>query len=173
MHRHHATSTVHYQLAQPSEAYGLANLLAQHLPTPEQYITAIYELLMNAIEHGNLGMHFEEKNALIRTGQLASEMARRLALPENADKQVHVMLRQKGQHFRLTIRDQGKGFDWRRHMTRGDAREQLHGRGLRLALSAKFDRIVFNEAGNQVTCLLRYRDWESTPQERQMMAQNI
>jgi len=162
----------HFRIQRREEAYPLAQLLAAPLPNPDIYVTAIYELLLNAVEHGNLGIHYNEKNELIRAGEYDNEIDRRHALPDNQNKYVLVTLSQKGDYYRLSILDQGKGFNWRDYVARAVENEQFHGRGLRMALNAKFDRILFNTSGNQVTCLLRHR-LEFTPQERQLISQNI
>ena len=46
----------------------------------------LLELFVNAIEHGNLGIGYEEKTRLLGEGILSEEIERRLELPENADK---------------------------------------------------------------------------------------
>ena len=55
--------------------------------------------------------------------------------------------------FSVRIKDQGEGFDHRAVMTRGvegvNREMMMHGRGINMAVAA-FDRIVYNEAGNEV-----------------------
>ena len=47
------------------EAKLLAILLAQTTPKPENVVTGLKELLLNAIEHGNLGITYDEKNLIL------------------------------------------------------------------------------------------------------------
>jgi hypothetical protein len=50
------------------------------------------ELIINGIEHGNLGISYAEKSRLKQEDGWTEEIARRLALEENADKRVVVDL---------------------------------------------------------------------------------
>src|SRR5262249_47456410 len=93
--------------------YILSQMLAHYFPKPEQFVTGIYELLLNAVEHGNLGIGFAAKTELIRQGKWNEEVARRLDLPENADKEIEITLSYNETECRLTISDQGKGFQWK------------------------------------------------------------
>lgn len=50
----------------------------------------------------------------------------------------------------MTIRDQGRGFDWRGLHWRLPSPESVSGRGLPI-IKTCFDRIEFNETGNEIT----------------------
>ena len=56
-------------------------------PDPEAVIIGLTELLVNAVEHGNLGITYEDKTALNAAGTWDTEVRRRLALPENASNE--------------------------------------------------------------------------------------
>ena len=45
----------------PAQARRVASLLASCFPDPSQVVIGILELMMNAVEHGNLGFSFSEK----------------------------------------------------------------------------------------------------------------
>ena len=70
----------------------------------------LFELLINAIEHGNLGLSHEEKAALLAHGQLDEERERRLALPEYAARYVTTTFRRYPDRIEIEIEDQGDGF---------------------------------------------------------------
>ena len=142
--------------------YVLSLALAQYFPRPEQFVTGIHELLLNAVEHGNLGIGFDEKTELIRKGKWKQEIARRLDLPENINKEVHVTLAYDQDECRLIIADQGSGFPWREFVDRQQAGKKPNGRGLWIALNSSFDQVQFNHAGNEVTCVARYQSDRST-----------
>lgn len=135
----------------------LAQWLAQYFPAPEDTLTAIYELLLNAIEHGTLGIGFDEKAALMRQGCWHEEIARRLALPGYAQRAVRVTLTQDAYEGRLTIADEGEGFAWREHVGRFEFGRRPNGRGLWIVFNSAFDRIRFNAQGNEVTCVAQHR----------------
>jgi len=141
--------------------YNLSHTLAQYFPQPDQFVTGIHELLMNAIEHGNLGIGFEAKTKLLRQGKWKDEIARRLALPEYASKMVEITLANGDEECRLTIADQGTGFPWKNFLSRPSTSKLPNGRGLLIAFNSKFDRIMFNSAGNEVTCVAQHCRWHS------------
>jgi DNA-binding response OmpR family regulator len=71
------------------------------------------ELLMNAMEHGNLGITYEEKNAsLADIGGLRTLYEKRLADPVRAARRVCVEFQFNGTFFEWVISDEGEGFDW-------------------------------------------------------------
>jgi two-component system cell cycle response regulator len=141
--------------------YVIAQTLAHYFPNPEQYVTAIHELLLNAVEHGNLGIGYEKKTELLRTGKWVDEVEHRLALPENIGKEVDIRLSYDGFEYTLTIADEGQGFAWEDYVLRPiDTRP--NGRGLWIAFHSRFDRIAFNRRGNQVTCTVRDAHYIST-----------
>src|SRR5262249_13472562 len=72
------------------EAQNIAFLLGSLFPRPELAASGLYELLLNAIEHGMLGIGYETKGKLLAAEDWDAEIARRLNLPENAVKKVRV-----------------------------------------------------------------------------------
>jgi len=144
----------HYQLKTLQEIFDLSQSLAHYFPEPEQVMTGIYELLLNAVEHGNLGIGCAAKTQLIKDGKWEAEIMHRLSLPHYAAKHVEITLRHDDKECRLTICDQGEGFAWREYLAREANPRDLHGRGLLIAFNAGFDHIAFNEAGNIVTCTI-------------------
>lgn len=141
------------------EIHQLSHSLSLHFPKPEQFVTGIYELLLNAVEHGNLGLGFEAKTQLICEGKWKEEITRRLMLEKYAEKEVHITLAHNTRESRLTIADQGAGFPWREYVGRQANGRTPNGRGLLIAFSSKFDRIMFNAAGNEVTCIVKFCNW--------------
>lgn len=144
----------HYTLKNLQEIFDLSLFLAKHFPDPDQVMTGIYELLLNAIEHGNLALGCEEKYRLVQEGKWEEEITRRLSLPQNKNKHVAITIVRNTDECSLTIADQGKGFQWQEYVRQGANPRAPHGRGLLIAFSSGFDRITFNEAGNIVTCAI-------------------
>ena len=145
-----------YQLHRPEEIFALANELAQHFPDPDTVQIGIYELLLNALEHGNLAICEVLKIELMREYRWQQEVERRMQLPEYRDRQVEVILEVDEEACCIVITDQGEGFDWQHYMTPGRrTRDQLCGLGLLMVRHAGFDAITFNEKGNQVRCSVR------------------
>lgn len=138
-----------------SRAGSLATLLSQACPEPERTVVGLGELLVNAVEHGNLGITYEEKSALLASGTWQAEVDRRLALPENQEKRVEVTLERDARELRFTISDHGPGFDWRRYLTVSPERLlDTHGRGIAMANLMSFQRLDYRDPGNRVTAVV-------------------
>ena len=107
--------------------------------------------MINAVEHGNLGITYAEKTELVLGGRWHAEVDRRLALPENAPKKVEVHFSRRPAAFEVTIRDQGKGFDFSRYLD-FDPRRLFdpHGRGIAMARADCFDSVEYQAPGNVV-----------------------
>ncbi len=131
--------------------YPLALALAGQFPEPAEAVTSIHELIMNAVEHGNLRLGFEAKTQLLRQGIWHAEITRRLCLPEYVSREVEIQLMRDDTGTRLTIRDEGEGFAWREYVAREQSLERPNGRGLWIAWHGPFSQICFNEVGNAVT----------------------
>lgn len=143
--------TSHFNLHTIDEARSLAAFLANACPEPEKVVTGLSELLLNAVEHGNLGITYEEKSALNREGRWLEEIERRLGLPEYRDKLVDVNFSNDGQLIRIRISDQGSGFDWEKYLEIDPARVyDSHGRGIAMARMLSFDNMEYLGAGNEV-----------------------
>ncbi len=117
---------------------------------------ALRELLVNAIEHGNLGLTYEEKSRALELGNLREVLAQRSAMPERAGLRTTVTVLRSDKELRVRIRDEGLGFDWRRLPDPTDPAHLLagHGRGVLLATLA-VDELTYNEVGNEVTLTKR------------------
>ena len=114
----------------------------------------LLELFVNAIEHGNLGIGYEEKTRLLGEGILSEEIERRLELPENADKKVTVEIEKSGDRAAVTVADQGHGFEYEKYLGYEEGRSlHAHGRGI-LLVGTMFDLTYF-PPGNQVRALIR------------------
>jgi DNA-binding response OmpR family regulator len=113
---------------------------------------ALRELLINAIEHGNLGLTYEEKTRALESGSLRELIESRRAHHERSSLRTTVWTQRIGRDLRIRICDQGSGFDWRALPDPTDPANILadHGRGVLLAALA-VDELTYNEQGNEVT----------------------
>jgi CheY-like chemotaxis protein len=140
------------------EAEGLSSFLANFFSDPEQVITGISELMVNAVEHGNLGINYDEKSILIKEGRWKKEVERRLNAPQWMDRFATVVFERKDNACYLQITDQGAGFSWKEFMEVDPTRAtHNHGRGIAMANVLSFDRLLYNDKGNQVTGMVRVR----------------
>lgn len=109
------------------------------------------ELIVNAVEHGNLEIDFDHKSALLAAGEWQDEIEARLATTEFRDRYAAVHLSRDGDAFMIRITDEGPGFDWRTHLDPDTApKHMLHGRGMSLAMGAGFKSVAYLGDGNEV-----------------------
>jgi CheY-like chemotaxis protein len=138
------------------EGRDVATILANACPDPDSAVVGLTELLLNAVEHGNLGITYEEKSAMRDKDEWQKEVDRRLALPENQSKRVEVRFERDGAAVRFTIRDDGQGFDWNRFLDIDPARAfDTHGRGIAMARRLSFSSLDYRGAGNEVVATVR------------------
>jgi DNA-binding response OmpR family regulator len=133
------------------EARGLAALLANACNDSNHVVLGLTELMVNAIEHGNLGIGYEEKSRLSALGEWESEIKHRLSQPEHAGKQVTVEFERRENSIMFAILDQGDGFEWQKYLELSPDRAlDSHGRGIAMANSISFDKIEYRGNGNEV-----------------------
>ncbi len=134
------------------DANRVAGLLASLCPVPDAAAMGLTELLINAIEHGNLGISYAEKSQLKREDIWEAEIVRRQALPEHRDKRARVAMQRTPTEIVFTVSDQGAGFDARRYLDFDPERAyDPNGRGIAMARLLSFVRIEYRGCGNQVT----------------------
>lgn len=101
-----------------------------------QYFTALQECVLNAIEHGNLGLSKDKKDGLTmldnieRYHQTVKETLEKDSLGEKA---VIITCEVRDEHFVTAVQDNGEGYNVKKAL--GNRKKQntlLHSRGLRL-----------------------------------------
>lgn len=133
------------------EAQALAALLAGLCPSPELVVMGLSELLVNGIEHGNLGIDFAEKTRLKESDQWLSEVLQRLELTENRYKRVRLTVEKRPGEWEFLVEDEGPGFDWRSFQEIDPERAFApNGRGIALARHVAFSELEFLGEGNRV-----------------------
>lgn len=118
----------------------------------------IEEMLTNAIEHGNLGITYEEKNKAIEKGTFGRLLEQRMKEKNNQQKKIYLHSRLNKDHVEICIRDEGKGFNWR-SLSEPSPENLLsyNGRGIFLT-KIFYDEVKFNERGNEVVIVKRRKE---------------
>ncbi len=143
------------------EAEGLSVFMANYFEDPDRTLTGISELLVNAVEHGNLGISYDAKSELVAEQKWQQEISDRLAAPQYAEKKVTVIFERKKDACYIQITDEGEGFDWKQYMEVDPSRAMHnHGRGIAMANMLCFSKLVYNEKGNQVTGIIKTDETE-------------
>lgn len=157
-------SNAEFSLRSVDEASALAAFLALSCPRPEAAVIGISELLVNAVEHGNLGISYAEKAMLKQTDRWLEEVQRRLDLPENRHKHVRVTLTRTDSAVCIRVEDEGSGFDWAPYLDFDPQRAcDPNGRGIALARAASFDSLCYEGCGNTVVATIAHTDQASPP----------
>jgi two-component system cell cycle response regulator len=150
--------TCKFQLRTLSEAEYLAPFIARCFPDPERALPGLAELLINAVEHGRLRIGYDRKSNLLESGIWRAEIERRQEMEEYRDvPPVEAVFTHKDNGVCAIITDPGEGFDWKRFMTIDPSRSgDNHGRGIAQANAISFDKLVFNEKGNQAVAFVSH-----------------
>ena len=144
-----------FELRQIDEVQPLSALIAAATPQPQRAAFGIGELLLNGIEHGNLGLSYEDKKQLRLHGGWSDEIRRRAGLAGNRDKRVRVSLRRVADAISIRVRDDGCGFDWRRYLLLDSLRAcDPNGRGIAMALLTSFDSIDYVGDGHELVATI-------------------
>lgn len=118
-------------------------------------LTVFNELLLNAYEHGTLGIDSDKKQELMVSGEYEEYLEER---EKETDKTIDVEVVIYEQNLlKITVKDQGNGFDF----TQFDCREKdialnlLHGRGVQMANQIS-STAYFEDGGSKVTFFMKY-----------------
>ncbi|MBI9098276.1 MAG: ATP-binding protein [Spirochaetaceae bacterium] len=125
----------------------------------EMLFIGIREIIINAIEHGNLCITFAEKTKSQAEGRFMELLMDRQKEPMYCDKKVKIEASISPEKVIYRICDEGPGFDHKTFLksTRHQVNETLsHGRGISMAMQL-FDKVYYNEKGNQVTLIKKIR----------------
>jgi len=151
--------TFEFEVRTIREVTSLSMLLSHLHSNPEQIVGGLMELGYNGIEHGIAKIGYESKSELLEKQSLADEVTRRLELPENKNKTVHIQVERlrKSENIdelRFVITDPGDGFDHQQYLTVSPERLfDDHGRGIAMTAQLSFDELHYNEKGNSVTAI--------------------
>jgi CheY-like chemotaxis protein/anti-sigma regulatory factor (Ser/Thr protein kinase) len=133
------------------QARELAAQLGNLSPRPFQVSMGLAELMINAVEHGNLAIGYERKGELLAQGGWREEIERRLQDPTLGGRWAEVALTREPGSLRFAVQDQGAGFDWVPYLElRGERAFDIHGRGIAMARRLAFDTLEYQGSGNLV-----------------------
>lgn len=133
------------------EARNLAALAAYSLRDAAQTAMGLAELMINAVEHGNLEISYQEKSQLLQSGRWSEEIDNRLREPRYRSRFATLELERHADHVEFEITDMGQGFEWHRFLDIHPSRAMdLHGRGIAIARRVCFDSVEYRGCGNVV-----------------------
>ncbi len=116
---------------------------------------ALREILINAIEHGNLAISFDEKTSALLEDRYQEFVAERQSDPRYRDKHVRIEYSLRPDRVVYRVIDQGNGFDHRKTRASVPASDLPHGRGIFMTQQV-FDEVNYNEIGNEVELIRKF-----------------
>lgn len=138
------------------EGRNITNLLAHASPQPLEIAIGLTELVINAVEHGNLDIGYQEKGELLSKNMWSEEVHKRYHLSPYKDRYVTLQIQRETEAregktcFKLSIKDQGRGFDWKKYMQVSMERLQdSQGRGILMANNS-FIKLEYQDHGSRV-----------------------
>ncbi len=144
-----------FEITTLNEAEKLSTMLAANTPCPEKASLGIWELLSNAVEHGNLEIDQQTKAKLIMSGEIEGEIQRRLRLGTYSNRVVRVFFKCSGSQVWLKVLDEGKGFDFEKVLNSDMPLDQPNGRGIHVARNLCFDTLDYHGCGNEVVATIK------------------
>jgi DNA-binding response OmpR family regulator len=114
---------------------------------------ALLELLVNAFEHGNLGISYADKSKAISEKRLDRLYEERLADPAYSRRKIIIDFTLEKDACEWIITDEGDGFQSEEYTTLNeDNRENEHGRGIFIS-NFHLDELQYIGKGNKVRAL--------------------
>lgn len=137
----------------------LSNDVKKYIPNSEidLFNAALYEVIMNAIEHGNLNILYETKKEWLKKNIYHKKLKELLKTEKAKNTNVEIKLElpeEKEDKIIIMVKDQGLGFKPKQEAKKinndGFARE--NGRGI-MMIKSYFDEVKFNKKGNAITLI--------------------
>lgn len=133
------------------DAKSLAALIGSGLRDPGLNIIGLTEILLNAVEHGNYGITYEQKRDWKLQDRWDIEYQRVASKPENLNKFGTLTIQKFPDHFIIKIKDMGEGFDYRPYLSFSpDRLTDPNGRGILMIMNSGFDQVDFLGNGNEI-----------------------
>jgi DNA-binding response OmpR family regulator len=140
-----------------AEARDLAALVAHAAPDPTRIVLGLTELMLNAVEHGNLAITYEEKSRLIAADALTEEVEKRLADGPYSGRAARLLLTRSNDAVEFVVQDEGEGFNWHPYLEMAPERAfDTHGRGIAMSRLLSFDHIEYRGRGSEVVCRVQF-----------------
>ncbi|WP_157154325.1 ATP-binding protein [Brachyspira murdochii] len=118
------------------------------------FASALYEVIMNAIEHGNLNVLYETKKEWLKKNIYNKKLKELLKTDKAKNTHVEIILKIENENITINVKDQGLGFKPKQEAKKinndGFARES--GRGM-MMIKSYFDEVKFNKKGNSITLI--------------------
>ena len=142
----------------PFEVMFYGNLISTYLYNTDRVNEAersafqgpMMELLLNAVEHGNCNISYDEKTEWLKQGKDILDLIKIKRMdPLVGTKKVLITYDISPERTQITIKDDGPGFDWRAALD-APFEAGLHGMGIKMSQTF-VKRLWYNDTGNEVS----------------------
>ena len=122
----------------------------------------LQELILNAMEHGNLQISSEKKNQALSENRYDELLRERRNSPEYANRRVMVSMHHhvNSGMVQFRVRDEGQGFDWESMLSRDVEQLPMNagsGRGIFL-IRTLMPQVTYHDSGNEVSFVIHHSD---------------
>ena len=123
------------------------------------FSSALYEVIINAIEHGNLNILYEQKKEWLQKNIYNKKLKELLKseLAKNTNIELTLDINENDKIIQITVKDNGDGFNIKKALKAikddGFARES--GRGI-IIIKSYFDEVKHNKKGNVITLIKKF-----------------
>jgi DNA-binding response OmpR family regulator len=141
------------------EAKYLSTFLAEAVGGKFDLALGLKELLVNAVEHGNLELSYSQKQELLLKGEWEKEVSKRLISEGFSDRYAEVRLNKTDTEASIVCKDMGKGFDWRPFLEMSpELLLDPNGRGIAMARTLGMSKLTYDESGTRWSCTWPLQD---------------
>lgn len=151
-----------YKFSNLTEKVDILKDIIDEFPHLQEAEMCLSELMLNAVEHGNLGVGFETKTSYIESGTPFDEMiSQRLLFSEFSTRIAVLKLDVFHDETVIMICDEGAGFNWKKYLDKSLSEVSgLHGRGILMAeMTCK--TLTYIGCGNKVIAVFNNDSVES------------
>lgn len=123
-------------------------------PDVDMLKMALGEIVLNAVEHGNLNISMEEKSRAVKKGTFEDLLKQRRRNPTLSKRLVTLQLFMDQEILEYIVTDQGDGFDYQKEF---DPDPHAHiGSGLGVQIARNFfNEVIYEGRGNRVRLIYR------------------
>lgn len=142
-----------YQFRSPNDITIVMEVILKEFPKLIDAKLAVWELMCNAVEHGVLGISFEEKTKLMESGGVDNEINKRLNDKKYKKLSALIEVKEFADEYVVFVCDDGAGFAWKNFLDKNILEiTGLHGRGI--PISETFcETLTYIGNGNKVVAV--------------------
>ncbi len=133
--------------------------ISKYITDIDLFSSALYEVIINAIEHGNLNILYEQKKEWLQKNIYNKKLKELLKseLAKNTNIELTLDINENDKIIIIKVKDNGEGFNINKALKAikddGFARES--GRGI-IIIRSYFDEVKHNKKGNVITLIKKF-----------------